>query len=104
MVYDPRRPKGPSVVEGKYLVAFNQGVDIDTMVAALQNFIDQSGRSADVKIDNVLDMIGVALVSCDAAFAEEIKKQPYVRGVEQERLHYPMKRGGPKGSGPSIKF
>ncbi|MBL8711357.1 MAG: hypothetical protein JNM12_00540 [Alphaproteobacteria bacterium] len=97
MVHDPARPRGPATVPNSYVITAAQDANFFDMVAEVDKLIKAEGREADVKWGNKFTMIGVAMLTCDDAFAAKIKTLPYVGGVEKENHVYPAKKKSPGG-------
>lgn len=97
MVYDPGRPRGPATVPNSYVLTTAQDASFFDMVAEVDKLIKAEGRQADVKWGNKFTEIGVAMLTCDDAFAAKVKTLPYVGSIDKEHNAYPARKKSPGG-------
>lgn len=100
MVYDPKRPRGPSTVPNSYILTTTVDANFYDMIKEVDALIKKEGREKDVQWGNKMEAIGVALLHCDAEFAAKVKSLAHVGSIEPEhRMHIQKKK---KFGGPSI--
>lgn len=97
MVFDPKRPQGPSTVPGSYIITSADGVDFDSMVNDIDALVKREGRENSFQWTNKMPFIGVAAVMADEYMAAKLAALPSVGAVEPERRVYIQKKkpGGP---------
>ncbi len=93
MVFKPGGQRGPTVVDGVYIVSPKSNVE--DAARDIQDLIAQEKAEKTASIANKSKYLIV--LHCDAAFAEKVKKLSSVEAVEQSQVVYAQKRraGGP---------
>ena len=99
MVFDPKRPKGPTTVPNSYILTTAADANFHDMVKEVDALVKKEGREKDVTWGNKMSTIGVAMLKCDDAFAAKVKALPYVGSVEKEHIAHIQKK---KHGGPSL--
>ncbi len=81
----------------RFIVLAKNSANIDELVEQIEA-LAKSEKRPDVKILDAMAVVGIAVVQCDAGFAQKIKQLPAVDAIDEDRLAAPqIMKKPPKG-------